>query len=193
MIHSFYINLDKRTDRREQIEEEGRRMGMNIERFPAIENTNPCIGCVNSHIAVLSIAKERKYESVLILEDDLKFLIEREKLDSILQNLPNPYDVVMLNYGLSGEEPYNEMFGKVIESSDASAYIVHSRFYDRLIETLKEGSALYEQNPGHHWIYLNDQYWKRLQPSANWYYSRTRVGKQRPGYSDLGRTFCEYN
>lgn len=192
-MHAFYINLDKRTDRREQIEEEGSRMGLNIERFPAIHHTNPCIGCVNSHIAVLTIAKERKYESVLILEDDLEFLIAKEILHSILQNLPNPYDVVMLNYGLTNQEPYNEMFGKVIESSDASAYIVHSRFYDRLIETLKEGSALYEQNPECHWLYINDQYWKCLQPSANWYYSLTRVGKQRAGYSDLGLKFCQYN
>ena len=35
----FYINLDKRTDRKQEIEEELTRMGLNAERYPAIHTT----------------------------------------------------------------------------------------------------------------------------------------------------------
>ena len=42
-----------------------------------------------------------------------------------------------------------------------------------------------------HWIYCNDQIWKRFQETDNWYYFTTRIGKQRAGYSDNGGCYVE--
>ena len=64
----YYINLNKRTDRREQIEKELNEFGLNYERFEAIETHGFGIhGCGLSHLAVLKLAKENIYENVLIL------------------------------------------------------------------------------------------------------------------------------
>ena len=183
---AFYINLDSREDRRKQFEEECTRMNFSVERFPAITNSlSPGHGCTRSHIEVLKLARARGLPQVLIFEDDFEFLVDREQVGDILMNLPEDYDVVMLSYNLQHGIPYNNQFGRVLDAQTASGYIVHSKFYDTLIETMEEGYNLFVENPSHHWFYMNDQYWKKLQPVSNWYYSLVRVGKQRQSYSDL--------
>jgi glycosyl transferase, family 25 len=191
-MHAFYINLDARPDRRVQIEEELRRLNISAERFSAIQRTPGTLGCTQSHLEVLKLARRRGYPAVMIFEDDFEFLVTPDEVQDVLSKLPDEYDVVMLSYKLQQQEPYNETFGRVLEVETASGYIVHSRFYDRLIDTLQEGLALFEQHPHAHWLYINDQYWKRLQPNSVWLYSLKRIGKQRASYSDLGLHHVDY-
>ena len=51
--HAFYINLEHRTDRKEQIENELSIMGINAKRFNAVCTTNGAIGCTMSHLKLL--------------------------------------------------------------------------------------------------------------------------------------------
>lgn len=191
-MHAFYINLDSRSDRRVEIEEEFQRMNLSVERFSAIQRTPGTLGCTQSHLEVLKLARDRGYPSVLIFEDDFEFLVSPKEFEEILSKLPEEYDVVMLSYNLRQQTEYNETFGRALEVQTASGYIVHSRMYDRLIDTLQEGLVLFEQHPHVHWLYINDQYWKRLQPNSVWLYSLKRIGKQRAGYSDLGLHHVDY-
>ena len=79
--HIFYINLDKRKDRRVEIEQELNKMELPFERFKAIETPGRGIlGCGLSHLSVFKLAKERKYKNVLIFEDDFYFLISKPEL-----------------------------------------------------------------------------------------------------------------
>lgn len=180
-MYSFYINLDSRTDRRHEFESEG----IPAERFSAIRHSNPAIGCTRSHLEVIKLAKERNYPYVVVFEDDFTFSVTKDKFDSIVASCPADYDVVMLDYYILKSEPYNEDFDRVLEAQAASAYIVNARFYDTLLANYEEAVRLFEMNPEYHWLYINDQYWKHLQPLSRWYMSRVRVGRQRPGYSDL--------
>ena len=191
-MHSFYINLDRRTDRRELVEEEFKRIGLEVERFPAVEYTPGTIGCNLSHIEVLKLAKARGYESVMIFEDDFEFLVSKEEWNRQISRLPTSYDVVMLSYNLLQSSPHDETFVRVQEVQTTSGYIVHSRFYDTLIARWEEGTRLFKENPEVHWIYILDQYWKALQPSAEWFAFKQRIGQQRPGFSDLAGEFVEY-
>ena len=45
---------------------------------------------------------------------------------------------------------------------------------------------------GCHWIYANDQVWKKLQPAANWFAFKDRLGRQRPSYSDNSEAFMDH-
>ena len=192
-MHSFYINLDRRTDRRREFEGECTKMQLEVERFPAVSHPVPAIGCGLSHLAVLKLARQRGYESVCIFEDDFDFSMTRPELDSVLSNLPANYDVVMLGWYIFNSKPYNDVFNKVLHATTASAYIVHSRFYDTLIKNLEEATGLFQKNPIDVHLYSCDQYWIRLQPSANWFHTNTRVGHQRPSYSDLVRAHVRYD
>jgi len=190
---SFYINLDSREDRREQFEEECKKMNLQVERFSAIKTFPGGIGCTESHLNVLKKARDLKLESVIIFEDDFQFLISREEYDQILLNLPTNYDVVMLSYNIKQSEPFNEMFGKVLEVQTTSGYIVHSRSYEKIINRVEEGLRLFKLYSSDHHSYILDQYWKPLQPISNWYYSLKRVGKQRPGFSNIMKAYIDYD
>lgn len=191
-MNAFYINLDSRTDRRQQFEEECRKMNLNIERFPAVARSPGALGCSYSHRNVVALAKERGYPYVMIFEDDFEFLISREEFDGVLKSLPEDFDVVMLSYDLQRSEPYNERFGRVLEVQSASGYIVSSKFYDTMLNTWAKSLEEYEKQPHCHWLFINDQSWKPLQPISRWYYSILRVGKQRPSWSDISNDYVDY-
>jgi glycosyl transferase family 25 len=192
----IYINLNKRTDRREEIESELNKFDLEYERFEAIETpSHGILGCGKSHLSVLKLAKERNYKNILILEDDFMFLVSKEEFEKNLSDffsLNLPFDVCMLSYNLIKlEELENNVVNKVIEVQTASGYIVNNHYYDKLIQLYEWALPLLEQT-GHHWVYANDQIWKQCQPNDNWYYFKTRLGKQHPSYSDNTEKFEDY-
>jgi len=193
--HIIYINLDHRTDRRSELEYELERMGLSGERFSAIRTDPGIIGCTQSHLAVLKMAKERGWDHVLILEDDFQFLVNREDLNKHIKaffDLDIPYDILMLGYNIFSSKPYNDVICRANDVQTTSGYLIHSRFYDTLIQNLSETIPPLIST-GKHWIYAIDQYWKRLQPISEWFCMNVRIGKQRPSYSDLAERFTDYN
>ena len=184
----FYINLDKREDRRTEIENELKQFNLcdKSERITAIHTPEQGIlGCTMSHLNALRLAKERNYPNVLILEDDFYFTITKEEFENQLEQLKNvSFDVCMISYNIQHARPTEYPFlQKIIEAQTASGYIVNEPFYDKLIELYEEAIPKLA-NTKEHWNYANDQIWKRLQPNSDWYAFTTRCGKQRPGYSD---------
>ena len=192
----IYINLKKRIDRREYIEEELNNFGLDYERFEAIETPSfGPIGCFKSHLSVLKLAKERNYKNILILEDDFTFLVSKEEFEqnlSIFFTLNLPFNVCMLSYNLIKSEELNNVVNKVIEAQTASGYIVNNNYYDKLIQLYEWALPLLEET-SQDYIYCNDQIWKQYQPTDNWYYFKTRIGKQRPSYSDNTKRFEDYS
>jgi GR25 family glycosyltransferase involved in LPS biosynthesis len=193
----FYINLNKRTDRRLEIENELNNFGLSFERFEAIETSDFGIyGCGLSHLGVLKISKERGYKNVLILEDDFTFLVSKEEFENNLTKFFESeinYDVCKLAYNLHEfQEINNETLGKIVYSATASAYIVNNHYFEKLINLYEWALPLLNSTKCH-WIYANDQIWKDYQKQDNWYYFKIRIGKQRPSYSDNGQSFTDYN
>lgn len=195
----FYINLDKRTDRREEIEKELQKYNLydNAERFPAIHTPEQGIlGCTMSHLATIKLAKERNYKQVLIVEDDFYFIIPKEEFENELITFFEskiPFDACMISYNIIQSVPTEYPFlQKIIEAQTASGYIIHQSLYDPLIKVLEDAiEPLRETHQ--HWIYANDQIWKNIQPQTNWYALTTRCGKQRDGFSDNSNRYQEYD
>lgn len=191
-----YINLDVREDRRIEIEEVLKTYELtNIERFPAIYRASPMgiAGCGYSHLAVLKLAKERKYKNVLILEDDFIFTIPKEELELKLQRLfetNTQFDVFMLSYNLISSEKLADSneYIRILSAETASAYIISEHYYDVLISLYETHIPLLEQT-GYHWIYANDQIWKGLQSNDRWLGFTSAIGKQRPSFSDNSQCF----
>ncbi len=83
--HKFCINLDRRPDRWERMQEEFARHGIDgVQRFSAVDgsavvlpphwrHTAGAYGCLLSHVAVIEEARALNAESVLIFEDDTVF------------------------------------------------------------------------------------------------------------------------
>lgn len=192
----FYINLDKRTDRKETIEKELKEYNIDFERFPAVEISYfGCLGCSYSHHNAISLAKERGYKNVLILEDDFTFVISPEEFEKQMElffksNID--YDVCMFSYNLFDytESNYDFLY-KVNFSKTTSGYLVNEKYYDTLINNYREGLEKLGAS-WIHWVYSIDIYWKELQEKDNWYCFKNRIGKQQPGYSDIRNDNVEY-
>ena len=191
----IYINLSKRTDRREEIENELNKFNLDYERFNAIPTPEFGIyGCGLSHLAVLKLAKERNYKNILIFEDDFEFIVSKDIFEENLKTFFEStidFNVCMLSYDLKEYLPIEGNVNKVLFAQTASGYIVNSNYYDKLI-------ALYEWclplliSPRQHWLYANDIAWREYQKKDNWYCFKTRIGKQRAGFSDNALRFHDY-
>jgi GR25 family glycosyltransferase involved in LPS biosynthesis len=196
--HIFYINLDKREDRKELMNCELEKYKLNAERFPAVFNpNNGLVGCGYSHLRVLELAKERNYKNVLILEDDFYFIESKDVVETELEKLfyhKPDFDVCFLSYNLHDgfvceTTPF---LMRTLYSATASGYIVNHHYYDKLIELYRINIPLLETT-GQDWIYANDQIWKNLQATDNWFCFTKRLGKQRAGFSDNGNSYVDYN
>ncbi len=193
----IYINLEKRQDRKCEIENELNRMGLKkYERFNAIEKDLGPLGCCISHLEVLKLAKRNNYKNVLIMEDDFIFIVDKHTLEDRLNNffcLEIPYDVCMLSYYIiQSEETRYGGIRRVKEATTASGYIVNNHYFDKLINLLETARDNLEKT-GQHWIYTNDRAWKNLQETDNWFYLEPRIGKQREGYSDNAKCYIQGN
>jgi hypothetical protein len=192
----FYINLDKRSDRRCEIEEELNTMELNYERFPAVYNEKGIVGCGYSHLSVLKLAREKCYKNILIFEDDFKFLTSKSEFETYLERLFksfNTFDVCFLSYNCRNfcEIPDHSFIKRVFDSHTASGYIVNENYYSKLIDLYETAIPLLEKT-GEHWNYANDMCWKPLQRQDMWICFDKRIGKQRPSYSDNTNCFADY-
>lgn len=187
----FFINLEKRPDRRNEIMREINDMDFpkeKIERFVAIERGQ--VGCVLSHLEILKIAKERHYRNILILEDDFHFIVDRPTFDheirSFFQKNVNFY-VLMLSYLCTHSKLYDNQLSIGLDCQDGSGYIVNESAFDELAYWLTYGA----ENLFHteqHWIYMNDQIWKKMQTVDRWFIFNRRLGLQNGSHSDLANT-----
>jgi glycosyl transferase, family 25 len=189
----FYINLEHRKDRLLEIQSELEKMNLKAERFNAVKAPYGGVGCMKSHIEVLKMAKERGYNSVLILEDDFMFLVDRETFWKELKNIEAKsidYDVIMLGCNLMKAYMFDDQLYKVLEAQTTSGYIVHSRMYDKLIETFTKNIPILEKTKAHE--AHCDQCWKVFQPEGRWFTFRNRIGIQRLSYSDIENRVVSY-
>jgi GR25 family glycosyltransferase involved in LPS biosynthesis len=58
---AYYINLEERLDRKENIEKELSKLNINYERFNAVKHTIGALGCTISHMKALEKRIERRY------------------------------------------------------------------------------------------------------------------------------------
>ena len=195
----IYINLDKRTDKRTQTENEIKDLNIEYIRFPAIENKNGALGCSKSHLEVIRKAKSEGYKNLLVLEDDFEFIVPKSEFFQEIRKLFNPeieFDVCLLAYNTPnlydcGDAKYDEFLYRIKDAQTTSGYIVNSHYYDTLIDTWEKAVTMFEKTDDAT-KYTCDQSWKPLQVRDKWYCFKRRIGKQRAGYSDIQGGHVDY-
>lgn len=176
-----YINLDRRTDRREHMEKMTSCFGEKVLRFPAISEHYGWIGCSKSHIEVLKLAIENNWKNVLILEDDSEWNKIEEGYSKLQDFVSKPYDVIMLG-GTFLE--YNESY-KLKKGSTTSAYLVNNHYFKTLLNNYEEGLKLFVNDVWNTKMYSLDRWWNELQEKDNWYIISPCLIYQTPSYSDI--------
>jgi len=141
----FYINLDKDVDRNEHILFQLAKFNItNIERVSGVvyhdvpdeslwRNFNikekryvlSSLGCRDSHLSIIKIAKERGYKRILILEDDIVFLQDPNELLRRNEAIINDWDMLYFS-GLVEHFFRNQIVG-------GYAYGISHKLYDDMI------------------------------------------------------------
>ena len=196
----IYINLDYRIDRKEEIENEFKRLQIpsdKIIRFSAIRTSDGAIGCSLSHIEVLKMAIENKWKNYLVLEDDCNFIDDTEFIDKVIEHFFNnvtKWDV--LNFGRGYFQQFSDTNVKYIQKvhdvSTTTAFIVNQDFYERLLQNFVEGCENFKRQPYNRGMYCIDRYWKSLQQDSNWYITNPSIGYQRTGFSTIENMDVNY-
>lgn len=94
----FYINLDNRSDRKEKMEKRFEKVGLEVERYSAVNKDHECVKkyskqlknlsyCTLSHMNLLKRSVREMYRKVMIFEDDVMMI------DDFMCRL-----VLMINY-----------------------------------------------------------------------------------------------
>ena len=190
----FYINLDSRVDRLNEIRGELERIGLEGERFPAVKETPGFIGCALSHIAVLKEARDRGLKNVMVLEDDFEFLMSKEEFWKEMNKFFKSgisYDMLLLSYKLVEGEQHNPQLYRVKDAISTAGYIINCYFFDTLIE-LWENHLQPLIQTHNNLLHAIDRSWTTLMPTSLWYGFVNHVGKQRAGYSDILTKHVDY-
>lgn len=192
----YYINLDHRTDRKEQFLGEMEKLGVassRIERISGIYKKEfGILGCGLSHKKALETFYNSGEEVCMIFEDDFQLTLNVDYANFLLRypfEQKLEFDVIMLAGNIMKDTPTSHQFlRKVLDGQTASAFLITRSFAPKLIEALAESTVLLEN----WWLthhekkheYCNDIYWKKLQPESNWFIYHPKLGIQRESYSD---------
>jgi glycosyl transferase family 25 len=187
-----YINLAYRTDRKEHVEKQIVKLGLNdttqIDRFNAISLENGALGCSMSHLKCLENAKKNNLEHIMIIEDDIEFIssdIFKKQLNGFLESC-DVWDVILIaGNNMIPYAPYNEYAIRAFNCQTTTGYIVRNSYYDTLIKNIKDGVQLLMKNPEEKQKYAIDKYWLNLQKQDKWYLIVPLTVVQREDYSDI--------
>ena len=196
-IKGFYINLDKRPDRKLHFEklQEKYSFFSELERLSACEHEKGFIGCSQSHIKALNKCKDMEGDVFMICEDDLIIFNDenyRQMIDTL--NLNDNWDLLTLTprgERLKNDNIKNEYF-RIKNCQTTTGYLIKKDFIDILIKNLEEGlkHLLNNEDPGY---YSADQCWKQLQTKHRFFYFKNVFAGQLVGFSDIEKRFVNYN
>lgn len=214
----LYINLKNRPDRNEHFLNEIKKFCKNdnkIIRIDAIEHFIGALGCTKSHIIAMELFETNSsWNSVVIFEDDFTFIDDsleenNKKIKHVIDNNSN-WDIINLS-GICYKTlniPNEEIYRKVFELSTTSSYVLNRKFLPTLLQNFRESAQILEknlllysqtikENPNlfreYIFDYWCDNYWKRLQPSHEWFVIYPTLGYQMESVSNNNRLLLESN
>ena len=154
------INLERRPDRWERMQARFAHHRLNnVSRFPALDGLDLAIpaswddfrgsyGCLMSHLAIIEDAFKNRRSSVLIIEDDVAFHPDLNRLFSeYVKELPADWDMLFFG-GIHGEPPIpvTEHIVKLTHSLSTYAYALNHTIYEAFIELNRQALTVLDEN-----------------------------------------------
>ena len=146
----FYLNLDKRPERRKSFEKRSKEVGFEVERFSAIQlkeedvpnphngvNWHIKISCTYSHFEMIREAKRRGWKNCVIFEDDCVFVDGFvNKVKECIEELKDKkWDIFYIGGEPGGWcDSISDRLAKCTAGMYAThAYVINESFYDRVL------------------------------------------------------------
>lgn len=177
------INLDRRADRWQQMQETLRQLGVpkeHVIRVSGCEHENGALGRTLSHLQALTLAQQQGWRNCLVLEDDALLLTQTKHvsaLNRLLAALDHlPWEVVLLGARVTTGQPLKSLPGLIhaVDCEKACAYLVNAGSYPALIQQMQSDPAS-----------LLESRWRLMQKQGKWLAFYPCISYQRPGFSDI--------
>lgn len=195
----YYINLDSRPDRKQEVLSQLQKTGLEssrLIRIPGVIAKFGALGCSMAHLNALYHARDNGYKTFLIVEDDFTFhdIDKAKPLLAKFWNLNIDWDILILSGNIvKSSKTFFNFFSKILNCQTTGGYVVNSLYLPTLIDNFTTGIenlSLYNSAKS---TYCIDIYWKILQPNDNWYVLSPLIGYQKEGYSDIEKTNVSYD
>lgn len=154
-------------------------------------------GCWNvskNHYRAIKTAYELGMKSLLIIEDDVRFFIEQERIDKAIADIPKDWDVLMFDhFKLRGNvNRINDSWVSCEASASTACYAMTRKAMERFIDMYESPVTKKYANP----IMRNCDHWtdvKYLGRDIKFYCASPNVCIQQTtdGESNCGRLHCE--
>jgi len=183
-----YVNLDSRTDRKSQVEEELKIFNPEqIHRVPGIvpevlDLANKNVALARAHVNAVKLARDNKWENTLFLEDDSVWANLEESFPIFEKLINQPYDAIMLG---AHHADYDKETFRVKKAQNGASYLLHISHYDVFIEKME--SMINSFIPGvtkHEDVQGDRVVFGPLQQEYKWYLVSPPMMIQKGGYSD---------
>ena len=194
----YFINLKKRPERKIHIIGQLQKMAIPKNQVTAITAvnlpSNPQIGCALSHMKALSDAAHQGYDSILILEDDFTFRVDRlvfqDRLKSLYQYHPN-WDVCLLSsVNYKGNKTKCHCLDQVVKADTTAGYLVRKSAVSLLFNVFLQCTRPRPEFCANQSAI--DVAWQTLQPKLNWYIFNPHLGYQTDKFpSDIEYFRCQ--
>lgn len=165
VMNGFYLNLDKRTDRKDKMEVELLKTRHNIKRFGAIDgNTlndlNGFEGTIKgseykqyatylSHLNMLKSAKSNEWSELMILEDDVTLCDDFDsRLTFFMDSLPLDWKIAYIGFNgqLNSEiKEVKKWIYSVKNVYGCFGMIINGNFLSELIDTVENNKVAIDQ------------------------------------------------
>jgi len=203
------INLAKRYDRWEEMQEQFNKHKIKVSRFNAIDGNpmgwksenfagketsfNGAMGCIASHVNVYSLAKQNGWKNVLIIEDDCDFIDNlNEMFEESIKTLPNKWDLLYFGGvhetrgGKFVPEKFNKYFVRAKRIITTTCYAVNHTAYDLILDTVLKKKPYFD-------CPIDTYLGAYIQPSLKTYAYHPPIAWQRPSHSDIQNAHRDYS
>jgi GR25 family glycosyltransferase involved in LPS biosynthesis len=181
---SYCINLKKRTDRWNQCQEEFKKINFYPERFNAIENENPALGCYLSHLEILKRARDAN-KSVLIFEDDVEVIHFEDKIiEKALDELYN-MDYAMFYLGANLMNPCYQVtqhLARLTWAQSAHSYAINKKYLSQIVDLVENNLT-----------FIDVIYAQGVCPNLPCYITVPMITIQRTGFSNIENKEMNYD
>jgi GR25 family glycosyltransferase involved in LPS biosynthesis len=196
----FYINLEDRKDRNDEIMNElnSNFKFQNAERFNAIKHERGALGCLFSHIELLRLMELNGWNTMMIVEDDLELLTDRDSVDMYIHSFldENTFDILCLGNNCQNFTVINEKFCRCIDTQTTSCYVIKRHMIIPILQLFIPPNEDILHCNLQNVIDCNkiiDVEWKQIQPVYWFVMPVIRQVKQRKSFSDIEKIFVDYN
>lgn len=153
------------------------------------EACGPYTGATKNHLDAMNHMIENKFNTCLILEDDIVFNSDVDTIKDDLKTFMErkyDYDICFLSYSKYHSRRKKDDLLLISKQlcTTSSAYLLNSETVEKVRDCVLEGYTQL-QNGGSPNIYCIDRYWEKLQNDDKIFLFKRKIAYQRPNYSNI--------